>query len=576
MDGVGVPGRLFGSLARLAVSMLAVFGSLPPALAADGGEGFRILYFEPLTPLPGSQLAPAQQKESASALPVRILSFDAYGRRFDLGLKPNAKVMQDPEGTAIAYRGELTNQPGSWTRLTRIGDELHGLVWDGSELYVIEPASLAGEFTVAPLAPGQGGNLIYRLSDTLVDLGANFCSSLEAAPDDTTDGLTAFKSATEDLKSHTVLQQAAGATLGLRLSVLGDASLRARYATEAELRDALLVRLNNIDGIFSAQLGVEIQVTSLGLYDDDSDPFSNTTVPNTLLNELGDLRFNTPALRSDGLTHLFTGRNLDGNTVGIGYIDALCRNRYGAGLTETRGRGATIESLIAAHEIGHNFGALHDGTGECAATPSNQFIMGPQAVAENDTFSACSLGVMNRSIDRATCVTALPPADVSAALAPVPATLTTGQTFTWSATVSNGGGQQATGVTFELMLPAGISVDEATVAGGSCTIGAGTVQCALGELAVSDSRTVGLVLRAQSSGLFAIAATATATNDPNPANNTATATLAVDAMAPATGNPTATTTSSAGGGGGGGGAMQLLALISLGLTALLRRRPALG
>lgn len=574
MYGVGVPGRLFGSLARLAVSMLALFGTLPCAFAADSGNDFRILYFEPLTPLPGGQVTTAQQKEAGSAGLVQTLAFDAYGRRFELELELNAKVMQDTEGSAIAYRGELPNQPGSWTRLTRIGDELHGLLWDGNELYVIEPAAVAGEFMVAPLAPGQDGNLIYRLSDTLVDLGANFCSSLDEAPEDASDGLTTFNALTQDLKTRTVLQQAAGATLGLRLSVLADASLRARYPTEAELRDALLVRLNNVDGIFSAQLGVEIQVTSLGLYDDDSDPFSNTTVPNNLLNELGDLRYNTPSLRSDGLTHLFTGRNLDGNTVGIAYIDALCRNRYGAGITETRGRGATIESLIAAHEIGHNFGAAHDGTGECAAVPANQFIMGPQAAADNDTFSSCSVGVMNRSIDRATCVTALPPADVAAALAPVPAALTTGQTFTWSATVTNGGGQQATGVTLDLALPAGISVDDASVAGGSCTNGAGVVQCALGALAVSDSRTVGLVLRAQSAGLFTVIATTAATNDPNPANNTATATLAVDATAPATGSPAAPTTSP--GGSGGGGAMQLLALLSLGLTALFRRRPALA
>lgn len=568
MQGVGQSGRLIrlATAATFATLLLAAFPALAAEPAAVGSDDFRILYFEPLRPLSGSSLAQAQQKAGDESR--QSLQFDAYGRRFALELERNARVMQDEE-TTVAYRGQLTGQSGSWSRLTQIGDELHGLVWDGTELYVIEPAEVAAEFMVtAPTS--QSGNVIYRLKDTLVELGADFCSAVDAGSE--TDGLTAFKSVTADLKSHLVVQQAAGATLGLRLSAIGDASLRARYATEAEARNALLIRLNNVDGIFSAQLGVEIQITSLALYDDDSDPFSNTTVPNSLLSELADLRFNTPALRSNGLTHLFTGRNLDGNTVGIGYIDALCRSRYGAALTETRGRGATIESLIAAHEIGHNFGAVHDGTGDCNSTPPNLFIMGPQAAAENDTFSTCSLNTMSRSIDRAACISALPPADVAVAFAPVPATLTTGQTFTWSVTIANNGGQQASGVGLDIMLPAALTVDEATVANGTCTIGAGAIQCSIGTLAVNESRAVGLVLRAQSSGLFTVSATAAATIDANATNNTASSTVPVDATAPSASGQAAA--GGGGGGGGGGGSFGLLSLLALGLTTLLRtRRP---
>lgn len=562
--------RRLTCLAVLALAVILPLAILPAKAAepatGEPGDDFRILYFEPLQLLAGSTLGSAQQKEDSAGR--QTLQFDAYGRRFALELERNARVMQDVQATTVAYRGQLTDQPGSWTRLTRIGGQLHGLVWDGADLYVIEPAELAAEFMVTPPA-SQSGNVIYRLKDTMVDLGADFCSAIDTEPGET-DGLSAFEAVTADLKSHLVAQQAAGATLGLRLSAIGDSALRQRYATEAEARDALLIRLNNVDGIYSAQLGVEIQITSVALYDGNSDPLSNRTDPNVLLGELADLRSSTPALRADGLTHLFTGRNLDGNTVGIGYIDALCRARYGAALTETRGRGATIESLIAAHEIGHNFGAVHDGTGACAATPSNLFIMGPQAAPENDTFSACSLSTMSRSIDRATCISALPPADVVAVFAPVPANLTTGQTFTWSVAIANNGGQQASVVTLEIALPAAIVVDEATVAGGNCNIGAGTVQCSIGTLPVNESRIVGLVLRAQSPGLFTVSATAAAINDANAANNTASSTLAVDATAPSSGGPPA----SSGSGGGGGGSFGLLPLLAFGLVASSRlRRP---
>ena len=31
-------------------------------------------------------------------------------------------------------------------------------------------------------------------------------------------------------------------------------------------------------------------------------------------------------------------------------------------------------SLIAAHELGHNFGAVHDGEGACASTPNGSHL----------------------------------------------------------------------------------------------------------------------------------------------------------------------------------------------------------
>ena len=57
----------------------------------------------------------------------------------------------------------------------------------------------------------------------------------------------------------------------LEISAIGDASFRARYASDAEARDALLTRLNIVDGIFSAQVGAAIEVTSINMADTLSD-----------------------------------------------------------------------------------------------------------------------------------------------------------------------------------------------------------------------------------------------------------------------------------------------------------------
>ena len=109
-----------------------------------------------------------------------------------------------------------------------------------------------------------------------------------------------------------------------------------------------------------------------------------------------------------GLTHLFTGRQLDGDTAGVAYTLALCSQRFGASLTMAHSS-AALDTLITAHEIGHVFGAPHDGTDECASTPQNQYIMTPMLTTSVTSFSQCSLDQINAVIDSCSCVVALPP-----------------------------------------------------------------------------------------------------------------------------------------------------------------------
>ena len=123
--------------------------------------------------------------------------------------------------------------------------------------------------------------------------------------------------------------------------------------------------------------------------------------------ELGALRRQTPALVATGLTHLFTGRQLDGDTAGIAYSLGLCSQRFAVSLTMAH-NSAALDTLITAHEIGHVFGAPHDGTEECASTPQNQYIMTPTLSTAVTSFSQCSLDQINAVIDSYSCVVPLP------------------------------------------------------------------------------------------------------------------------------------------------------------------------
>ena len=283
------------------------------------------------------------------------------------------------------------------------------MIWDGRELFIVDAAAEAVNY-------GAAGTLMYKLSDAVLERGVSFTGDAVETP---RDPAAAYGAMIGELRARTQGLQGGVPTEGVEISVLGDADYLARYAGETQARDAILTRLNNVDGIFSSQVGVELQVVSVNIAGELTAGLSATTAASTLLEELGQLRQQTAALADTGLTHLFTGRQLDGNSAGIAYTLALCSQRFAASLTMAH-NSATLDALITAHEIGHVFGAPHDGTEQCASTPQGQFIMTPTLTTSVTSFSQCSLDQIDAVIDSYSCVVALPPPGPAPPAPPAP------------------------------------------------------------------------------------------------------------------------------------------------------------
>ncbi|HEY7643206.1 MAG TPA: M12 family metallo-peptidase [Steroidobacteraceae bacterium] len=516
--------RQIAGVVRAGLWVVAV-AALAPCIAAanDSGRATRIGYFEPLHVLPAATGA-AQRKTGEV---VQQLRFDAFGRRFEISLGLNGRLMVSKPGQSALqlYRGSIDGVAGSWVRLASKGDVLHGMMWDGSQLYAIEPAAELGDSLASPPADSSQ-TVIFRLADVTMDASAAACGA-ESLPTKASD---AFTKLTTELKSTTVAMQAAGATRRLEMSALSDAAFRQRYGSEQEARDAILTRLNNVDGIYSSQLAIEIHVGSLTVPDAAHDQLSTATDPKSLLRELANLRKRTSELNSRGVTHLFTDRDLDGSTIGIGYLGSLCDRQNAVGLTESRN--VWLDSLVAAHELGHNFGADHDGDaqGSCPNTPSSGFLMAP-VVTGTDDFSPCSLTRMRQGAQHASCITNLPPANVT-----IPDKLGAtrrplGSSFQWQLQVTNEGGLTARDVRVELTLPAALAIADASVVGGSCTSGGGIAQCQLGDLAGGNSRAVELQLSSNVAGTNAISAHVTANHDANRMDNDGSGAIVIESPA---------------------------------------------
>ena len=251
-----------------------------------------------------------------------------------------------------------------------------------------------------------------------------------------------------------------------------------------------------------------------------------STNPSTLIDQFSSYT-SAASFTNPGLAHLFTGRDMDGNVIGIAYLSALCNPGFGIGVSETRGTG-TAGALIVAHEIGHNFGAPHDNqTGSACATTPNGFIMNPSS---NGTtrFSTCSLTQMQPVIAAASCVTPVstaPVADLRPVLPVNPINAAVGANFLYRVEVHNGGASAATGASAIVAVPNGALLQSSSVNLGTCTNSATQVSCSLGSIAAAATRTITLGLRGPSAGRFTSNVTVTAANDSNNANNSVQATI---------------------------------------------------
>jgi hypothetical protein len=437
---------------------------------------------------------------------------------------------------------------------------------------VIEPRTLAAN-TLLTTDTAASVNIIYRLADTLITQGELTCGMTDTPV--TMNGKMVMDALVSELASElqtVIVLEAQGAQFRAEVGVVADYDFFTRNGSVASTEATVLSRFNIVDGIYSEQLEIEINVTEIDVSESPG-PFTDTTNAEALLDELRIYReMNQTHL---AMTHLITGRNLDGSTAGIAYqarlgsngqiIFGICDNSTGASLSQ--GTFGTLSSaLIIAHELGHNFGAPHDGEaaepGEpvnpCESTPTT-FLMAPD-INRNDQFSQCSLTQMQPVVSAAIsdCLTVVPQDGIAvSALSSVsfkPAT-----PFTLNFTITNNGPDIATNVTAQLMIPGLLTTSSLTVSGGICDLA--TASCIVDDpIGSGDSRTIMVGLQSDVEGNYPVTAQATTDIDDDLSDNTATTSVAI------------TNTPQSNSDDGGGGGLGVFGITSLSLLVWLRRR----
>ncbi|MGB0910855.1 MAG: M12 family metallo-peptidase [Nitrospirales bacterium] len=484
---------------------------------------FEILYHEVLPPMVLESKA-ADHIQHGTQSSAWTWSFESFGKSFDLILESNDRLLaklsrrqrKKVVGSHQLYRGKIDGIDQSWVRLTRTGKKWYGMIWDGYELYVIDPMSV-----MEPALPGfslshSSAHGIYRLSDT---------RQLEAA----TCGLGHSGMPSKSMNNYGALVQelqervsagAAGPLLNIDMTVVADVefSHTQQQTFNTSTNAAVIARINVVDGIFSEQVGVQINLVEIQELSDNGSLTS--TDPLTLLRQFGALT-SSNTFDHPGVAQLFTGRKLNGNTVGIAYLNSLCSSRFGVGVSEVRG-GGTIRALVVAHELGHNFGAPHDNQSGsiCESTPGT-FLMNP-IINGSDQFSQCSITEMQPALQNASCISVInfDQSDLQMTLPNSQLESNMGVSFEYTTNVRNIGSGSATNVEVVVTVPTQLSVLNTSVNDGSCASnGNGQITCDLADVPSQATRSFTLTLQGSTVGQFSIHAVVSASNDQDSSNN---------------------------------------------------------
>ncbi len=344
-----------------------------------------------------------------SALPEHIT---IHGHPYAMQLQENVALLAKLGEAAIAeqdhhFGGQLVGEEKSWVRISLIAGKWSGIVSLAGDSYIVE--DLGGQADVnlqthnKQQRPARGlsakptGELAAAATQcaTTANLGAVDLSSPQkyhsalAAP-------TAQQVQFDSICSATV----DGVCLFAEVEFVFDLEFQQRLGDSAQSTAAAII--NMAEGFYANDLRVSFDTITMQFL--TADLFSSTTTANSLLIDIRDKKRarQLPFMKNEqALLHVVTGRYFSGGTAGIAYTGVLCRgDGNGVGTSQLlSGYGANqaaLTALVVAHEIGHNFGANHDG--ERGNTCAEGFIMQSRVASGTSNFSSCSLAEMEQTV----------------------------------------------------------------------------------------------------------------------------------------------------------------------------------
>ncbi len=256
--------------------------------------------------------------------------------------------------TAITLNG-FTNEGGE-VRLTLDDNFTYGYIETADERYYIEPAWYYEEEKVK-----SDKVVIYRESDV-------------HAHHHRACGVSESQLNAAELRSRARKAKSRASRLGqcyeVELAIASDYSMFVKYnSSTTDVENHNIAVINNVIGDYTGAFDDDIEFTIVTQWFstcNSCDPWTNDTDAGVLLQSFTIWGQGGGFMTNYDLGELWTNRDFDGPTIGIAWVGEVCTNlRYHC--LQDFSSNANLLRVVASHEIGHNFDAIH--------APSNGFIM---------------------------------------------------------------------------------------------------------------------------------------------------------------------------------------------------------
>ncbi len=296
-------------------------------------------------------------------------------------------------------RGHVEGVEGSVVAASRLDDGLHArLILPGGETHWVEP--LSGR--VADAVSGE--HIVYR-NDAVI-AGPATCTALP-----TTEG-------SQNAGSVAASATSAGMFIA-ELAIDTDFDYFQDFGTVQATRAKIESIINAVNVQYERDVGITHLISTIIVRTTDTGIYTATD-PIALLHQVRSEWISSPIERD--LTQLFTGKEIDGSTIGIAWLGATCTTSFGYSLVQSNFHTTfAYQTDLTAHELGHNWGAHHcgfDGPGDtepcsptctshtmnCSITGSNVFHPTktiPDILAYRDGVSCLSKDSVRRLTVRA-------------------------------------------------------------------------------------------------------------------------------------------------------------------------------
>ncbi|MHC4908742.1 MAG: M12 family metallo-peptidase [Planctomycetota bacterium] len=259
-------------------------------------------------------------------------------------------VLQEVEpGPSPTYRGSIVGVPTSRSAVGVAPDGLYGVIHVDDAEYWVQPV------------PGSndGAHVIYEPADILPIPGS--CGTLAEAVLDFREQPPANDGSV------------AGACNSVtQVGVDADFPYFQNYGSVNLVEIRINVIFNTMNLQYDEDVDIIHEITTIIVRTTaGSDPYSSSSA-STLLNQFANHWNSSQGGVPRDVAHLFTGRELNGGTIGIAFLGVICitSNAYGLAQSDYTGN-FNASTNLSAHELGHNWAADHCSCSSYTMNPTN-------------------------------------------------------------------------------------------------------------------------------------------------------------------------------------------------------------